>query len=82
VGKAALISLTALLALSGCSQESQEETYNRERCAYIDYLLESTNENIAGLVAQGYSAEASIRLKRNLEAERFERFCNKYPSQE
>lgn len=82
VGKIVLVSLIALLSLSGCSQESDEEAYNRERCSYIDYLLEGLNEDIADSVAQGYSAELSIKVKRNLESERFERFCNQYSNQE
>ena len=68
----------ALVALTGCSSESDAESSNREQCKYVDYLLEETNENIAGLVSQGYSADESIRLKLQLEAERIERFCNKY----
>ena len=72
------LALVAVFVLSGCSSETEAEAENRERCSYIDYLLESTYENIAGLVSQGYSADDSIRLMKNLEAERIELYCNKY----
>ncbi len=70
--------LFSLFCLVGCANESQSEISNREECKYIDYLLPRTYENIAGLVAQNYSAEDSIRLMKSLEAERIERNCNKY----
>ena len=73
-----LLGLVAVLGLTGCSSETEAEAENRERCSYIDYLLENTYENIAGLVSQGYSADDSIRLMKNLEAERIELYYNKY----